>query len=1055
MASSARKASGLGANQPRISSFFASTPSATAKRRASSPIDLTNDSDLEEPPAKKSRSELHSTTAATSPQRDQSSSQKKGASAIEQWRFAPHSPEKRSPKTQKQLDVEKSRREEFRKRLLMDSEKFARKPPDETAPDTEEEKSESSGDDSDQAWKELSALFSNKGKGKATKGRTQPPAKRGSAKKAEVIGPSGQPYTPLELQVVQLKKENPGTVLMVEVGYKYKFFGDDADIAAKELGMVSFNDRNFLVASIPVHRRDVHLKKLLAQGYRVGIVNQVETAALKKASENRNAPFERRVTHLYTAATYVDELTSVDDQERYTPPPFMCLMEQNKTTNGSDVSVGMIIICPSTGDVVWDDFDDGPMRIELETRLVHTRPSELLLPQEGLSEPTSKMLSHFTGVSTTGKRTRTEFIDQLLSYDDAFSLVSDFYTDKKAIIASESFRSGKLMATIVDLPKRVVIALAHAIKYLCAFGIADAFLETQFFSRFTSRAHMLLAANTLTNLEIYRNETDQTVKGSLVWILDKTKTKFGARLLRSWVGRPLIDKRALQERIDAVEEILSSSSEKLVALRQLLSTKNFPDLTKGLCRIQYGQCTPEELAKLLPAFNQVALAFEPGEENTFKSVLLNEIITSLPKLRDCTKKLLGAISLRKAAEGRKDEMWTDPERYPAIDDAKVGIHAVEAELMDELKTIRKLLKMPSLKYTTVAGEEYLIEVKKSENRPIPTSWILVSRTKTLARYHPPSVKAKLEERAQFQELLQIESNRGYRAFLEEISQEHYTIMREAVNKLALADCLISLALVALQDNYVKPEFADDDTLEIVDGRHPMIEVIRPDPFVPNTISMGGDHPRSKIITGPNMGGKSSCVRMVALVAIMAQIGSYVPAKSMKLGLLDSILTRMGASDDLARGRSTFMVEMSETSDILRTATERSLVILDELGRGTSTFDGMAIADATLHQLVQVTKCKTLFITHYPSIAADLEKRFPLDVENLHMSYAADTRIDGTREITFLYQLIKGLATESFGIECGRLAGLPEKILAVAAEKASVMQDEVKQRRKHNLYVDVD
>jgi len=198
-----------------------------------------------------------------------------------------------------------------------------------------------------------------------------------------------------------------------------------------------------------------------------------------------------------------------------------------------------------------------------------------------------------------------------------------------------------------------------------------------------------------------------------------------------------------------------------------------------------------------------------------------------------------------------------------------------------------------------------------------------------------------------------------------------------------------------------------------------------------------------------MGGKSSCVRMIALIAIMAQIGSYVPASSVKLGLLDSVLTRMGASDDLARGRSTFMVEMSETSEILHSATQNSLVILDELGRGTSTFDGMAIADAVMQQLIETTKCKTLFITHYPLVASNLQSKHPLEIENLHMGHEAETRINGTREITFLYRLTPGMATESFGIECGRLAGLPESLLTVAAASASKLQVHVKDRTRRN------
>ncbi|PFH52420.1 hypothetical protein AMATHDRAFT_140149 [Amanita thiersii Skay4041] len=876
----------------------------------------------------------------------------------------------------------------------------------------------------------------------------QRPAKRRKHAPPKV-GPSGQPYTPLELQVLKLKKENPGPILMVEVGYKYKFFGEDAKVARKELGMVAFVDRNFLVASIPTHRRDVHLKKLLSQGYRVGIVNQIETAALKKASDNRNAPFERRVTNLYTAATYVDNIDSVDDSERYMPPILMCLIEEPNRSGQCDVNIGLITVCPSTGDVVWDDISDTPMRIELETRLAHMRPAELLLPESGLSEPTAKLLTYLTNSPTADHKIRVEHLQHIFSSDRAFDLISDFYTEQRELHTSSS---GAILAKVVDFPKRVTIALAHAIKYLSTFGIASALLETTFFERFTTRAQMLLTANTLTNLEIYRNETDYTINGSLLWVLDNTKTRFGARMLKHWVGRPLADKRILQERIEAVEEILESSSEMLHTLRDTL--KRLPDLARGLCRIQYGQCTPQELATIFPAFRKVANAFqlvESPSEVGLKSVLLSNIIFSLPRIREPVIETLGAISLKKALEGEKEEMWTDPERYPAIDDAKMAIQHVEAELEEELKKARRQLRLPSLQWTSVAGDEYIIEVKRSDKRPIPDTWTLHSKTKYLERYRPLEVIQKLEERARYQETLQAEACNAYRQFLAEISSKHYTVLRAAVTHLAMADCLICFAHVALRNNYVRPEFMNEDVLEIVDGRHPMIEELRSDPFVPNSVKIGSESPRNLIITGPNMGGKSSCVRMVALIAIMAQIGSYVPAASLRMSLLDSVLTRMGASDDLAKGRSTFMVEMSETRDILYTATKKSLVILDELGRGTSTFDGMAIADAVLHHLVETTKCKTLFITHYPLVASSLERRFPKDVENLHMDYQVQHRIDGTRDVTFLYRLAAGIAPESFGVECGRLAGLPESVLSLATSQASNMQAEVTKRMRLNRW----
>ncbi|KIM49419.1 hypothetical protein M413DRAFT_6469 [Hebeloma cylindrosporum] len=1022
-------------SQSTISSYFHSATQQPHPGKRTT-IDLTVGDEDTEPPLKRLR-RTSGSSSLPSPIRGELSPAKTAPSVADSWRFSPE--KSQAGPSRARTSDEKARHEAFKRKLLSDNSRFLKKPEitrlDQHEPMDEGGNGEDSGDESDH-FQKLSEMFSHEGKAKAkAKGKSTGATKNGQ--KTVEVGPSGQSYTPLEKQVLQLKQENAGTLLMVEVGYKYKFFGDDAKVASKELGMVAYVDRNFMVASIPVHRRDVHLKNLLSKGYRVGIVNQIETAALKKIGDNRNAPFDRKLTNLYTAATYVEELDSVDDLEKYNPPPFICLIEEKKTANSADVSLGMISICPSTGDVVWDDYEDNIMRIELETRLIHTRPAELLIPKNDLTEATTKMLSHFTGISSSGQHIRTERFDSVMDYTTAFTKVSEFYTDKRKFgAASESFKSGKLMAAVADLPKRVVVALAHAIKYLSAFGVADAFLETNFFTKFTTQAHMLLAANTLINLEVYRNETDNTTRGSLIWVLDRTKTKFGARLLRNWVGRPLVDKRILQDRVDSVQEIIESSSDKLLTLRTIL--KGLPDLARGLSRIQYGQCTPKELSLLLPAFNKVALSYEEvdtPESVGLKSSLLNGIISSLPRLRQPMKELLGAINLRKAAEGQKDTMWTDTEKYPEIIDADMALQVIEIELRDELKAM--------------AIEECLVQVKRSDKRPIPDNWILHSKTKLYVRYQPPSVRAKLEERAQHREALEAAANRAYRSFLREIAQNYYGVLRDAVNKLAIADCLQSLAQVALQANYVRPEFTDGDCLEIIDGRHPMIEVYSHNPYVSNSITMGGPGAKNKIITGPNMGGKSSCVRMIALIVLMAQIGSYVPAASVKMGLLDSILTRMGASDDLARGRSTFMVEMSETSEILQTATNKSLVILDELGRGTSTFDGMAIADATLQYMVQTLKCKTLFITHYPLLATRLEKKFPNDVENLHMGYESETRINGTRNITFLYKLITGLATESFGIECGRLAKLPEEVLTIAAEHSAYMEETVRERARRN------
>ncbi|KAI0806964.1 muts domain V-domain-containing protein [Fomes fomentarius] len=1069
---SPRKRTTSSGTQATISSFFSqttsstpSTPTARGKttKRGSTPIDLTIDSDDGEihPPHKRQKMSSSFFEVNKASPKPATQATKHGGHA-EQWRFDPSSPSKAMEVGDSE---EQCRAREKAKRILLGGDDVLKRrnrsyePP--AAVMQQDDRLPSDEEHTEKKFGELLEMFSSKpSKGKSTAKRTKLPVagpSRSRSQKAEEIGPSGQPYTPFELQVRELKAKHPGTVLMIQSGYKMLFFEEDAKIAAKELGMVCFPKRNLLTAMIPLHRQDIHLKKLLSQGYKVGIVEQTETAALKKVSDNRNELFEREVTRMYTAATFVDDLNTTDELDPNSAPPMMCLVEEPRGGMGADerVLIAMVVISPSTGDVVWDEFEDNHMRTELETRMVHTKPYELLLPTKKISPATERMVKYFTEHSHTEHRIRIERYSKQLAYTDAFSSLSKFYTEKHAN-ASNSFNKGDLMAAITDFSKLVVIALAQSLKYLSTFNVADALRETRFFAKFTERTHMLLNANTLTNLEIYRNETDYSTKGSLMWILDRTSTKFGARLFRSWVGKPLVDPHALRERTEAVEEIIANKSPKLAQLRELL--RRLPDLARGLCRIQYGKCTPQELVVLLKAFQRVSTTFsalhpsQPPSGTNLKSKLLKGVVEALPKLRDPVRELCDAIVLKEAEEGRKDTMWNDVDKYPDLESLTLAIQVIESELIDELKSIRKILKKPALQYSTWMGEEarYVVEIRKDERRDIPPQWTLLSSTKYLKRYHTPVVRVKLQQRARFQESLAAEGNKAFLSFLDEIISKHYGVLRDVVNKLAVTDCLFSLAQVAAQEGYCQPEFVDrkegeEDVLEFVKGRHPMIEALRTDPFVPNSVRMGGGDSRHKIITGPNMGGKSSAVRMTALCAIMAQVGSYVPAESMKLSLLDGVLTRMGASDELARGRSTFMVEMQETSDILKMATSRTLVVLDELGRGTSTFDGMAIAGAVLQHLVQNVKCKTLFITHYPQVATDLERKFPSDVGNMHMGFTEDTRVDGTREVTFLYRLEPGLVAESFGVECARLAGLPESVLKVASDRAENMKQLVEER----------
>lgn len=458
----------------------------------------------------------------------------------------------------------------------------------------------------------------------------------------------GGKLTPLEKQVVDIKKKHKDTVLVVEVGYKFRFFGEDARTAAKELsivcipGKLRYDERasitqlpehvvntprltgiwtdpseahldKFASASIPVHRLHVHVKRLITAGHKVGVVRQVETAALKAAGDNRNAPFGRKLTNLYTKGTYIDDVEGLEG-----PAPaasstgsgssstghLLCITESSAKGWGNDekVHVGIVAVQPATGDVVYDDFEDGFMRSEIETRLLHIAPCELLIVGE-LSKATEKLVRHLSGskLNVFGDQVRVERMDRSKTAAvEAHSHVSSFYAEKMKNGDAGNARGGGgggsdgaeasgLLQNVLGLPEQVTVCLSAMITHMTDYGLEHVFELTKYFQHFSARSHMLLNGNTLVSLEIYQNQTDHSSRGSLFWTLDRTHTRFGQRLLRKWVGRPLLDKARLEERVNAVEELTSADRSVSVERIKGLLGKVKSDLERSLIRIYYGK----------------------------------------------------------------------------------------------------------------------------------------------------------------------------------------------------------------------------------------------------------------------------------------------------------------------------------------------------------------------------------------------------------------------------------------------------------------------------------
>ncbi|KAF2133939.1 DNA mismatch repair protein MSH3 [Dothidotthia symphoricarpi CBS 119687] len=896
--------------------------------------------------------------------------------------------------------------------------------------------------------------------------------KPAKGKKGVAAKKGGSKLTPMEKQYLDIKRKHLDTVIVMEVGYKFKFFGEDARIASKELGIVCIPGKfrydehvseahldKFASASFPVHRLQVHVKRLVQANHKVGVVRQVETAALKAAGDNRNTPFVRKLTNLYTKGTYIDHAEGLETPSgpgAQSTGYLLCISETNAKGWGTDekVQVGLVAVQPATGDIIYDDFEDGFMRSEIETRLLHIAPAEFLIVGD-LSKATEKLIQHLSASKTNvfGDKSRVERVEKPKTMAaEAYSHISNFYAGKmKSNQEGDSENQGAILDKVHQLSEHVTICLSAMITYLSEYGLEHVFDLTKYFQPFSARSYMLLNGNTLSSLEIYQNQTDYTSKGSLFWTMDRTKTRFGQRLLRKWIGRPLIDKERLEERIAAVEELKEGENTIPVDKLKFMLGKIKTDLEKVLIRIYYKKCSRPELLAALQTLHDISsqyLTAKTPEKSGFTSILLSEAISNVPKVYESLSGFLEKINAKAAKDDDKYAFFREDHEAEDITDLQLRIASVEDDLNSHKKDAGAKLGKAKVDYVTVAGIEYLIEVKRKspEEKKVPASWQQVSATKATLRFHTPEVKRMLQERDQHKESLAAACDAAFMRLLDDIAAK-YQELRDCVHSLATLDALHSLATLANQPGYVKPTFTDDIGINITGGRHPMVEQLLLDSYVPNDINLSHESTRALLITGPNMGGKSSYVRSVALIAIMGQIGSYVPATEARLGMLDAVFTRMGAFDNMLKGESTFMVELSETSDILKSATPRSLIILDELGRGTSTFDGVAIAEAVLDYVIRDLQSLTLFITHYQHLSK-LQGRFPNnELRNVHMSFE---KTDGGKEVVFLYEVAEGTSLRSYGLNVARLASVPEKVIGVAGVKSAELEASMGACRVGNL-----
>ena len=809
--------------------------------------------------------------------------------------------------------------------------------------------------------------------------------------------------TPMMKQYLEIKRDNPDSILFFRLGDFYEMFADDARTASRELDLTLTSrdkdpnksaEERIPMCGIPYHASEAYIARLVGKGYKVAICEQMEDPSKTKGLVKRD------IIRVVTPGTVIDA-ASLDDQSSN----FICGIYMDSQTAGvafCDITTGKAHLTAFAGKGALEHVINELGRFD---------PAEAILNDGAYSEQTlvDVLREKFRcRVENGGNR-------RFLLREAENNIRTQFGEE-----AQQNLPAGNPAAAM---------ALGGLLHYLYETQKTD-LSHINTLDYYEEGRFMELDLTARRNLELTETLRSKEKKGSLLWVLDKTKTPMGARCIRSWLERPLLSVTAINRRSSAVAALVDST----IAREELIAAMTgLGDMERLIGRIVYGTAGGRDMASLRAAIEKLPAVRE--QLSGFSGGRLAELTAELDTLDDIGGAIAAAIcdeppfSVREGGFIR-DGYHEEVDRLRHILKNGKGIMA-EMEAQEKERTGIRTLKIG---YNKVFG--YYIEVSKSFADQVPDTYI---RKQTLVN----------GERYITQELKELEntiltaSERVVALEYELFSQLRMAVSEQAARIQATAaavaevDALASFAAVAVRNNYCRPDVDESGVIEIHDGRHPVVErVLKDSLFVPNDTFMGEREGRVAIITGPNMAGKSTYMRQVALIVLMAQMGSFVPAASARIGVTDRIFTRIGASDDLSAGQSTFMVEMTEVADILRHATKNSLLILDEIGRGTSTFDGMSIARAVVEYCAdkRVLGAKTLFATHYHELT-ELENTLPGTV---NYNIAVKTRGE---DITFLRKIIPGGADRSYGIEVAKLAGLPEKVVQRAKKVLKELESE--------------
>jgi len=787
-------------------------------------------------------------------------------------------------------------------------------------------------------------------------------------------------------QYMEIKKQSGDCILFFRLGDFYEMFFEDAKIASKELE-IALTSRDCgmgekaPMCGVPYHSAAVYISRLIDKGYKVAICEQVEDPALARGL------VRREIVKIYTPGT-VTEDNMLDMRKNN----FLMSIYAFKDIYG--IAVADI----TTGEFRATSVTYGNTTGKLFDEIAKYSPAEIVINSLNTQVLIGEIRKRFhVYVTVLGEE--------------------DFSRERAENIIEEYFSRDLLKGREYELSINAAGALLSYISSLQKVNAAH-IRDIDFYRM---EEYMMLDVSSRRNLELTETMRDRRKKGTLLWVLDRTRTSMGGRLLRKWIEQPLIRVDDINQRLDAVEELVNAYITR-AEIREILENVN--DIERLTGKLALGNANPKDLVALKNSLGQV-----PAMREVLKNVsseLLKACLEKLDPMEDLYELLDKAIvddppALLKDGGVIKDGYNPQVDKYrKASVEGKDWIAGLEASERE-----RTGIKNLRIGFNRVFG--YYIEVTKSYLSQVPDNYI---RKQTLAnseRYITPELK-EIEDtiRGAEENLLKLEAELFQE--IRDMAAQRIPRLKMLAEAIAVIDVLSNLAEVADREKYCRPVVNGGDIIELKDSRHPVVEKMLEDEFVPNDVYLDKDENRLLIITGPNMAGKSTYMRQTALIVLMAQMGSFIPAREGTIGICDKIFTRVGASDDLAAGQSTFMVEMMEVSNILKNASPNSLLILDEIGRGTSTFDGLSIAWAVIEHVADKKQlgARTMFATHYHELT-ELEGKID-GVKN----YCVDVKKNGD-EVIFLRKIIRGGADESYGIQVARLAGIPQSVLNRASE----------------------